>query len=274
MSYRDILVHLESDERSNARRDAAIAIARTFAAGLTGVYGESDPHVMNYATRDPAAALGPVAREIEAAFRQRAAEAEVTARWVALMTVNDTELVKRLLFAALHTDLVVLGQYRPGEATASVPPDLVTQIALNGGRPVLCIPSVGHFESIGRRVMVAWNVSREATRAVHDALPFLRRAEQVRLVAVNPDFSREAYGEAPFASIERHLAAHAVAPQCESLWVEDGDLTDRLLSRIADESIDLLVMGAHGHYGFPFLQRGDTTREILGSMTVPVLLSH
>lgn len=274
MSYRDIIVHLERDERSEVRLDVAIDVARTFAVTLTGVYGESDPHVMNYATRDPAAALGPLARSIESAFRERTAAAGVVADWLALMTVNDTELVKRLLYAAIHADLLVLGQYRAGEATASVPADLVTQIVLNCGRPVLCVPAAGRYARIGRRVMIAWNISREATRAVHDALPFLVGAEHVRLVAVNPDLSRKAYGEEPFAAIERHLARHGVAVHAETLWVEDMALVDGLLSRIADESIDMLVMGAHGHYGFPYLHRGGMTREILNSMTVPVLLSH
>lgn len=274
MFYRDILVHLERDERSNVRLDVAIELARMFSATLSGVYGESDPHVMNYATRDPEAALGPVASQIEASFRQRTEQAGIAANWLALMTVNDTELVRRMMFAALHADLVLLGQYRDGDSVASVPPDLVTQIVLNCGRPVLCVPAAGRFETIGKRVMLAWNISREATRAVHDALPFLGRAEHVRLVAVNPDFSRKAYGEEPFASMQRHLAAHGIAVQSETLWVEDIDLIDGLLSRIADESIDMLVMGAHGHYGFPYLHRGGITREILHSMTVPVLMSH
>lgn len=274
MGYKELLVHLERDDRSDIRLGVGIAVAKAFAATLCGVYGESDPHVMNYATRDPAAALGPLVGRIEAAFRRRVEAAGIAGRWSAVMTVNDTELVKRLLFAALHADLVLLGQYRVGEATASVPPDLVTQILLNCGRPVLCVPAVGRFETVGRRILVAWNVSREATRAVHDALPFLCRAEHVRLVAVNPDFGRKPYGEEPFAPIQRHLAAHGVAVQCEALWFEDGDLVDGLLSRIADESVDMLVMGAHGHYGFPYLHRGGLTREILRTMTVPVLMSH
>ncbi|MBK8176880.1 MAG: universal stress protein [Rhodospirillales bacterium] len=274
MTYRDLLVHLDGSEQSEARAAIAVEVARAFGAVLTGLYGESDPHVLVPASRDPAASLHTVAERIETAFRRRAAAAGIDTNWLTAMTVNDTELIKRVLFAARHADLVVLGQHRDGERTASVPSDLIEQIALNCGRPVLCIPSVGRFPTVAARVLVAWNGSREAARAVNDAMPFLLRAERVRLLAINPDHSRDAYGEEPFAPMQRHLASHGVIAQCETLWVQDSDVIEGLLSRLGDEGIDLLVMGAHGHYGFPYLYRGGGTRQILRSMTTPVLMSY
>ena len=122
--------------------------------------------------------------------------------------------------------------------------------------------------------MVAWNAGREAARALHDAMPFLARAKHVILIAINPDMGRKEYGEEPFGPTQRHLVAHGVEAEGEALWVEDVRAMDMLLSRLTDEAIDLLVMGAHGHYGFPYLHRGGSTREILGHMTVPVLMSH
>lgn len=274
MAYRDVLVHLDGDSRRSARLSVAVTLARTFGARLTGFFGESDPHVMSSATRDPAAALGPVERQVEGEFRQQAAAAGVETDWLTAMTVNDTELIKRLLFAAHHTDLVVLGQHPAADARAGLPADLVEQITLNCGRPVLCVPWAGRSTTVGKRVLVAWNGSREATRAVGDALPLLEQAERVVLLAVNPDFSRKQYGEEPCVPMRRYLLAHGIDARCESLWLKDDDVVAGLLSRIADEGMDLLVMGAHGHYGFPYLHQGGSTRQILQTMTTPVLIAH
>jgi nucleotide-binding universal stress UspA family protein len=190
------------------------------------------------------------------------------------MTVNDMELIKRALFHARHADLVILGQSDPEASNVSVPPDFAEQIILNSGRPILVVPYAGRFVDLGQRVMVAWNASREAARALNDALPLLVQASHVIVVAINPDMSRKEYGEEPFQPVAAHLAAHGVSARCESLWVEDIRAMDLLLSRLTDEAVDLLVMGAHGHYGFPYLHRGGSTRQVLRYMTVPVLMSH
>ena len=155
------------------------------------MFGQSDPHVMIPASRDPVAALGPIAAEIETLFRSKAAAAGVPVEWSTAMTVNDTELVKRLLFAARNADLTILGQHDARAHDVSTPSDLVEQIVLNSGRPVLVIPYAGRFASIGERVMVAWNAGREAARALHDAMPFLARAKHVILIAINPDIGTQ-----------------------------------------------------------------------------------
>jgi nucleotide-binding universal stress UspA family protein len=274
MTYRSVLVHLDGGDRSAVRLHLAAGIARQFGGRLSGVFGESDPHVLSTAARDPAAALAPVATRAEAMFRECAASLGLEADWSAEATVNDTELVKRLLFASRHADLVVLGQHDPGVRDIAVPADLVEQIVLHAGRPVLAVPYAGHFETIGGRVMVAWNASRESARALADALPFLAAAEHVVLVSINPDLAQKEEGDATFPSLRRYLAAHGIEAEGERLWVQDISAMDLLLSRLTDEGIDLLVMGAHGHYGFPHLHRGAGTRHILRHMTVPVLMSH
>ena len=216
MSCKDLLVHIDAGERSLARLDLAIGVAQRFGARLTGLFGQSDPHVMIPASRDPVAALGPIAAEIETLFRSKAAAAGVPVEWSTAMTVNDTELVKRLLFAARNADLTILGQHDTRAHDVSTPSDLAEQIVLNSGRPVLVIPYAGRFASIGERVMVAWNAGREAARALHDAMPFLARAKHVILIAINPDMGRKEYGEEPFGPTQRHLVAHGVAAEGEA----------------------------------------------------------
>ena len=274
MSFKDVLVHVDGGGRSTARLDVATQVAQVFGARLTGLFGQSDPHVLILATRDPETALAPIAARSETAFRERVSVARVAGEWLVEATVNDTELVKRLLMAARHADLAILGQYEPEAPQAGVPADLIEHVVLGSGRPVLVVPFAGYFASVGRRVMVAWNGGREAARAVGDAIPFLERAEKVILISVNPDIGRRE-AEAPvFGPILRHLSAHGIDAAPEILWVKDIGAMDILLSRLTDDSIDLLVMGAHGGYGIPHLHRSAATRHILRHMTVPVLMSH
>lgn len=274
MSFKDLLVHVDESQRSAMRLDVATEVARAFGARLTGLFGESDPHVLILSTRDPEVALAPVAASAEAAFRERADAAGLAAEWVVEATVNDTELVKRIISAARHADLTILGQHEPDAPQTGVPGDLIEQVLLASGRPVLAVPFAGRFPSVGRRVMVAWNGGREAARAVGDAMPFLELAEKVILISVNPDAGRREPDAPVFEPIIRHLAVHGIEAEPEILWVKDIGAMDILLSRLTDDGIDLLVMGAHGGYGIPHLHRSAATRHILRHMTVPVLMSH
>jgi nucleotide-binding universal stress UspA family protein len=121
-------------------------------------------------------------------------------------------------------------------------------------------------------VLVAWNGSREATRAVHDALPLLRRAEQVTVLSIDPDPAAER--RLPGAHVSRHLTRHGVTVQSPTITGADGAVGDLLLSYVADHDIDLIVMGAYGHTRLREVVLGGATRTLLRHMTVPVLMSH
>lgn len=99
--------------------------------------------------------------------------------------------------------------------------------------------------------MVAWNGSREATRAVNDSLPFLQKAEEVEVMAINPHGGPHGHGDVPGADIALHLARHDVQANAEHVFSDDIDPGSMLLSRITDENIDLLVMGAYGALAVP-----------------------
>ena len=172
---------------------------------------------------------------------------------------------------ARYADLVVLGQpdsENGGEVDAQVPEDVV----LSAGRPALVVPYIGAGEEIGKRVLIAWDGGREAARAVNDALPLLEKAEFVAVLVVNP--SQGAHGEEPGADIALHLARHGIAVEAQHIEVRDLSTGNALLSRLADEAIDLLVMGAYGHSRLREMVLGGVTREVFQQMTVPVLMSH
>jgi hypothetical protein len=145
------------------------------------------------------------AARAETLFKNKAAENEITVQWVSSISRRDSALTKAVAFGARHCDLAILGQYDPKETRSGVPMDLVEQVVIHTGRPVLVLPHSGEAKRIGQRIMIGWNAGREAVRAVHDALPFLRSAEAVTLVAINPwqeelgprQRARRGHGETP-----------------------------------------------------------------------------
>ena len=274
MAIKHILVHVDESDHRETRLDLAIELARRFDALVTGFFAENDPRVMTVALLDPEGVLGPGAAKAEAWFRERVGAAGPSADWAAAMTIGDAALIAEAVAAAQASDIAIFGQHDPHRPDIRVPADLAEQVVLHSGRPALIVPYIGAFRDVGRRVMVAWNSGREATRALNDAIPLLQAAEHVMLVAINVEDRGKAQVDAPFSRIRRHLEAHDVRVETERMIVEDIGVMDMLLARVADEAIDLLVMGAHGHYGFPYMHRGGSTRHILRQMTVPVLMSH
>ena len=184
-----------------------------------------------------------------------------------------TEIADAVATNARYADLAILGQHDPDDA-ASGPRYLPEEVMLGCGRPVLIVPYIGPAATFGERVIVAWDASREAARAVNDALPLLRRAKQVGVVSVNPRPWPFAHGEEPGADIGLHLARHGVKVEVQRIEGRDIDTANAILSHVADQSADLLVMGGYGHSRLRELVLGGVTRTILTEMTVPVLMSH
>lgn len=176
---------------------------------------------------------------------------------------RDLESLRQLPLHARYADLTIMGQTDDGET------DHVTEMVMSVGRPVMVIPQRGNFPCIGRRTLVAWNGSREATRAVFDALPLLRRADQVTVLTLDAEHDRVAG-----ADISRTLARHTVKVEVVHSTRGEIDAGNALLSRAADCGSDLIVMGAFGHSPLHERMLGGATRHILQHMTVPVLISH
>jgi nucleotide-binding universal stress UspA family protein len=174
---------------------------------------------------------------------------------------------------ARYADLVVIGQQNP-EWPSGVDKLFERSLPLAAGRPVLVVPYAFERRPVGRHVLVAWNASREAARAVNDALPLLERASHVHVVAFQPEQSGSAHGGEPGADIALYLARHGVKVTVSRYDAPDMDVGNQLLSRAFDLSADLIVMGAWGHSRLREFVLGGVTRTLLESMTVPVLMSH
>jgi len=281
MSYKDLLVVLDADPTARDRNDVAAALAERFAAHLVGLYplptpqaprhlGYYDPALLDpffAELRERARAAAVTVREM---FEHAARLRRVSAEWREIPEGPEADPALH----ARYADLTILGQLDPDRAEAELIRPRPEQVALACGRPVLIVPYAGHFDNVGRRALVAWNATREAARAVHDAMPLLVGAELVTVLTIDPQEGPRGHGELPGADIALHLARHGIKTQIERTVSAGLPIGEVLLSRVADLGVDLLVMGAYGHSRVREMLLGGATRSVLRSMTVPVLMSH
>lgn len=290
MTYKNILVHLDDGARNAARLDYAIDLANAQKAHLTGLYVLRPPTAVLYAEggmpvefyEKEATATQDLANAAKTTFEKRLAKEGLQFGWRQGQG-DHSEVVST---HARYADVVVMGQTDLDDTSSSTPPDLAELVALSCGRPVLVTPYAGEAKFAKPHVMVAWNASREATRAVNDALPILQAAREVTVVVISQKQEAEGHGEQPGADIALHLARHGVkatahhivAPRASSAGYRFAlpkvDVGDEVLSRASDLGADMIVMGAYGHSRLRELVLGGVTHHIFRHMTVPVLVSH
>jgi nucleotide-binding universal stress UspA family protein len=279
MSYKSILVQLDTSARAHPRLEIALRLAHQFHARLTGLFTTyiPDPHAF-FVMAGTAGYYAEHERQrqersaaLERLFHAELSRAKVEGGWItAEGYANDTVPPHARL-----SDLVVAGQSDPQDPETFIAEQFVEHLVLSAGRPVLLVPSIGSFETIGKRVLVAWDGSREATRAIHDAMPLLTHAGNVTLLTVNAARDEPPLFRIPGADIALTIARHGVKVDVREVTADsDTDVGDVLLSQAADSGCDLIVMGAYAHSRLHELVLGGATRTILRSMTVPVLLSH
>lgn len=269
---RSILLHIDSSARSAARTALARQLAEDFDAKVV-----AQPCMLTSLARYPYAVDGAAAAvellmsldkegldSAHATFLQAAAGSP-RLQWAEPLADGPWGFARR----ALYADLMILGQREEDDpSSAEVPADFLPSVLVESGRPALILPYAGETRSVGRTVLVAWKETREAARAVSAALPWLRRAAQVHVVA---------YGDGiddSLRALERYLAAQGVSAALHTGGVEEGDMGNALLSRAADLGADLLVMGSYGHSRAREWVLGGATRTILQTMTLPVLMAH
>jgi nucleotide-binding universal stress UspA family protein len=274
---KDILVHVDRSKECGERLKVAIQLARTHEAHLTGAYVIPRSRIPNYLeVQVPKEILdkATAARLEEAAEARKTFEAACRAGGIPCeWRQAEGPAVETLALSARYADLAIVGQRNVADEDYEVD-EMPDRFILSAGRPVLVVPYAGVFPRVGQAVVVSWDASRLATRAVNDALPILRKAEKVHLLAINPEGGREGHGDVPGADIGLHLARHGVKAEASSIRAEDIDIGDALLSRAADFGADLIVMGAYGHSRWRELVLGGVTRHLLNHMTAPVFMSH
>jgi nucleotide-binding universal stress UspA family protein len=277
MDFKTMLVHVDGSRSADARFTFAARLAVAHGAHLAGI---AQTGILRYVYGvPPDGYLGdatPLFDDLRAAAEGHAARFEALARQAGAGSceyrIGDEEPGYALARQGMYADLVIVGQSDPGDA-ASAHAAIPDYVALHAPCPVLVLPYAGAFEPGFERILVAWNASPEAARAVRQALPFLTRAREVEVAAVERGEGGEG-GEAGMGGPELALllARHGVKV---TLWQgHAGDAAAALLGRVSDSQAQLLVMGCYGHSRFRETLLGGVSRTVLRSMTVPVLMAH
>jgi nucleotide-binding universal stress UspA family protein len=274
---KDIIVNLSVAENGGYAGDFAVSVARTVGAHLTGIAFVYDPIV-------PMATTGYIPPEvIDTQLRDNEAAAKAAmdsfnaAADRAGITVESDKLPASLASAgeqfgriARRFDLAIVAQAEPERDAVE---ELIAESTLfESGRPVIIVPYIQKAPLKLNRVMACWDGSRQATRAIADAMPLLERAGQVELVIVANERGKR--DEIPGADMGQHLARHGLKVDVNRITEGNIDVADALLSHAADASIDFMVMGGYGHSRLREFVLGGVTHSMLRSMTVPVLMSH
>ena len=276
MAYKTILVHLNDKRRAEKLLEPACFLARRFGSHLIGLHvypGVSGPPIpIPGSGQVIGMALGAERKESEdiaAAFARMTSNQPFTNEWHAVEALGF-DLGEIVMRHARCADLIVAAQADPDWDFSPIL-DFPERLAVESGRPVLVIPYSGRYAEIGRNAVVAWKATREAARAAFDALPLLKSAQDVQILEVNAD---HVAGIVPDTAIAAALGRHGIKPTHRISGAADIGTGDEILSRLADASADLLVMGAYGHSRMREFVLGGVTRHISRHMTAPTLWSH
>ena len=274
MAIRDVLFHAFEGESGEAVQNAATTIAVEHNATLTGLsVVDNAPiptYVMPYAPVNMAESFIEDARVEAKKTGERVGAGEsksgVRTEW------RYAEGNIREVFAvhARYTDLIVLAQ----GAGKNVPPgpalNLPGDLVLSAGRPILVVPWSWSGETIGKRVVVAWDASKEATRAMHDAMDILEKADAVKVLTVGPEETRHL----PGAETAAHLSEHGVRAEADHVIERDLSTGEAIVQAARDFNADMIVSGAWGHSRVLETIMGGVTRYLLQHPPVPLFMSH
>ncbi|MEQ1515914.1 MAG: universal stress protein [Usitatibacteraceae bacterium] len=273
--YKTILVHVDGRPRNAQALRVACDLAARFDAHLAAIYA-LEQHLYVPVMDAGAAAVMQAQLDLNAQMQANAqsmirAEEQHSGRSIEWRGVSG-DTVNTVMLHARHADLLVISQEDP-EQKMAMEPSLVANVVIGAGRPVLVVPYAGNFKSCGSSVLVGWSGTREAARAVADALPLLLQAKTVNIVSFNPR-GDSTWGDIPGADIGVWLARHGVRVTVRQQKSDEVDVGNQMLSLAADMGSDLIVMGAYGHSRTFEFVLGGVTKTLLTSMTVPVLMSH
>jgi nucleotide-binding universal stress UspA family protein len=277
MSYNSIVVFLDSSPRNDARIDFAVELALHHRAHLSGLH-VAHSTLYPYA---PEAGLGLLIaradeyleqerKAVERRFREASQRAGLSYDWDFLQGAE----VQRAAVRARACDLAIVGQNDPHDDAARFAEGFPDLVVMGAGRPVLFAPYAGPLRSDFQRPLVAWNGTREAARALADALPLLARAANVSVVAIEPRSDERGPELLPELDVAAYLSRNGVKAELQRIPAVDISAGERLLSHAADVGADLIVAGAYGHARMREWVLGGVTRTLLRSMTMPVLMSH
>ena len=275
MSYKSITVCLDNSAASSRLLDFAITLTAQHDAHLTGLHMTYAPIIFS----DPYAVWEPMMMEWEESAQTK--QEHVRKTFIAASdkaSVNSDFSAYRstdlhaVIAHARASDLTIVAQRNLGDSDGDMRNNFPISFVLKLGRPVLFFPCTGEVSTTFKTIVIAWDGGREATRAMADAMPFLKLAKQVKVLSISERIDED--HDLPDVDIAAYLSKHNVKVEIERNENVQIAPAEWLLQRAENCGADLLVMGAYGHNRLTELILGGVTRTVMGQMTLPVLMSH
>ena len=250
--YRRISVHLDQGFDCKRRTQAAIGLAKRHQAELVGIYATSAPPQYYYGESVLMSRALNVMKDLQAqgrdsvqnAFLAAASQADIPAQ----VRSDDTSPSASVALHGRVSDLIIVSQLNRDDVEAAHENEFVEQTLLTAGRPVLVVPSSGHFPVIGERVLYCWDGSRESARALADAAPVLRMADHLVVLTMDEGAATRGAGSASFDDLASYCEAQGMPrPEHVRRDIKGVGVGSTILNAAADYSADLIVMGAYGH---------------------------
>jgi nucleotide-binding universal stress UspA family protein len=274
---KDVVVYLSPAAASDAGPRYALSLASAVGAHIVGVAFAFEPVI-------PVSVMGGISADLIDAQRSdnetaaknamdrfvQAARAAGVSAETRLVNATLTGAADMFAQAARRFDLAVVAQAGRDKIAAE---ELIAETALfNSGRPVLVVPYIQQAGLKLDRTVLCWDGSRAAARAIGDAMPLLERAGSVEILVVATDKAKR--DATPGAGLRDHLVRHGLKPEIKRMPGTDVDVPSAILSYVADNAVDFIVMGGYGHSRLREFILGGVTRSMLKAMTVPTLMSH
>lgn len=284
--YKDLLVPTTATDGDDNAINAGIVLAGAFEARLTVLQLVNLPRaIMNPWGLMPGGLMPDVA--MSDVYSRLRAQGEINVGRIrnkldkegipCEVRMVESALMEPAGIAARHAhyaDLAIVAGARGGSQEASAALAFVGALLLESGRPVLVVPAECRLETPADRILLAWRPVREAARAIHDAMPFLRHATQVDIVVVDAVGDDLAHGSQPGADVAAHLAGHGIEANIVRLESGQRSVGATLLEQARTSAAQMIVAGGYGHSRVREWALGGATRDLLTASPIPVLLSH
>ena len=275
MSYKTLMVHLDVDGSNDSRLRVAGELASTFAAAVIGIaaaefapspYFTTGRFADSYLDRQRAQ-LERTLAELERAFRAALHGHARSIEWRSALALPDRFVAGEVRAA----DLIVVGPRPEGMIVDPVLRLSASDLVMHAGRPILVVPpEASRFN--GEHVMIGWKDTREARRAVRDALGLLKAADEITIVEMLQDETERDAARRRLDDVRQWLDRHGIASGAMTPVATGAD--DQLTSVAGEIGAGVIVAGAYGHRRLREWMFGGVTRELLSRPKQCVLLSH
>ncbi|MEO9339142.1 universal stress protein [Mesorhizobium sp. SB112] len=279
MPFKTILAIIQTNDDVERVLDCAIGLAGDFDSHVIGLHSEALPMPYTSAVGFPDTEFLQITVEankeradrLQSVFNTRMQETGIPFEWRSLESFSGDSAISGVS-SARSADLVLVAQANPeGESGVAIDVDA---LLFDAGRPVLITPHAGPTLHTFRKVLIAWNGSKEAARATFDALPFIENAERTEILVIDPPDSYEEDSATAGTEIAAALTRHGAKVSVVTEKTDGSSVEEVIKSRIAETDADLLVLGAYTHSWFRQFLFGGTTRSVLQSMPIATLLSR